>query len=97
MKIFLHAPWEVNDYLDELIHQKVNKLLTFHDRLQRADVFLKTGDHRGKEDKIAEIRLRLSSRRAELFAQDQAESFEKAVTLAADKLRRQLIKLKTQH
>ena len=95
MTIHIEAPWEVNDYLQQVIHEKLSKLTAFNTRLRSADVFLKMGDEEGVADKITEIRLRLDGH--ELFAKDHATSFEKSATRAASKLRRQLEKLKRKH
>ena len=43
MKINIHAPWQVNDYLRGLIEKKLEKLITFNDQLSHAEIFLKIG------------------------------------------------------
>lgn len=94
MKINIQSPWEVNRYQKEVITEKVEKLMTYNNRIIHADVFLKNGTHVGIEDKIVEIRLRLSG--PDYFAQANADTIEKAVTFAIEKLRKQLIKKKEQ-
>ena len=92
MKINIQAPWEVNDYLDTVINEKVGKLSSFGHEILHADVFLKNGSGVGIEDKLVEIRLRL--RGPEFFAHASADTLEKAVTAACEKLKKQLIKKK---
>ncbi len=92
MQILIHAPWEVNEYLETVIREKVGKLTTYYDRIERADVYLKMGDATAPEAKLLEIRLAVP--KDDLFAKDVGESFEQAVAGAAEKLRRQLLKRK---
>lgn len=92
MNINIQAPWEVNDYLNGIITEKIGKLSEIDDSILHADVFLKTGVNTGIEDKLIEVRLRVPG--PEVFAQAAADSFEKAVAAASEKLRRQLIKRK---
>ena len=94
-KINIQAPWEVNEYLRQVITEKVEKLSTYNNKIIHADVFLKNGTHTGIDDKTIEIRLRLNG--PDYFAQSSAITFEKAVTSAAEKLRKQLIKKKEQY
>ncbi len=92
MRINIQAPWEINPYLDKVINEKLEKLWTFNQNIIRADVFLKKGSNVGEEDKQMEVRLRTGQ--GEFFAQANADNFEKAVTMVANKLRTQLIKKK---
>lgn len=92
MKIHIHAPFEVNVGLKELIEKKVNKLSTFHDRIVKADVFLKLEDKSAPNGKIVEINMHLPGKDA--FAKEGADSFEKALASTANKLERQLKKQK---
>jgi len=92
MKINIQAPWEVNDYTKDQITSKVEKLTNYFDRLQSADVFMKIKDKEAPEDKLIEIRLRMPG--PEMFARANSDTFEKAVALVSEKLRKQLIKKK---
>ncbi|GJM31903.1 MAG: hypothetical protein DHS20C18_09040 [Saprospiraceae bacterium] len=92
MQIQIQAPWEVNEYLRAVIIENVEKLNTYYDRIERADVYLKMGDTTVPEGKLLEIRLAVPGN--DLFAQDTADSFEQAVAGTTEKLRRQLIKHK---
>lgn len=92
MKIQIHAPWEVNDYLEGVIYKKLEKLNTYYGRILRADVYLKMKDDDSYDGKMVEINLHVPIN--DLFAKDTAESFEKAVASVANKLERQLKKRK---
>ena len=92
MKIIIHAPWEVNAYMQELIEQKMEKLLKYERHIQKADVYLKNGEGESIADKNVEIRLKTNYN--ELFAQDTATEIEVALAEAVAKVKRQLIKRK---
>ncbi len=93
MKVDIQAPWEVNQHLKHTIFEKVEKLKAYFDAIIRADVFLKLKEHSSSvEDKIVEIRL--SVRGPYLFAEGCADTYEKAVAVAVEKIRKQLIKKK---
>lgn len=92
MQILIHAPWEVNPYMKDLIEQKVQKLTTYESHIQRAEVFLKDGQGETVRDKNVEIRLKTTY--SKVFAQDTADELEKALANTVEKLRKQLIKKK---
>ncbi len=92
MQILIHAPWEVNPYMKDLIEQKVQKLTTYENHIQRAEVFLKNGQGENVRDKNVEIRLKTTY--SKVFAQDTAEELEKALANTVEKLRKQLVKKK---
>lgn len=92
MKVNIHASWEVNDYLNQVIHDHLQKLQTFYEGIIYADVYLKNGDGEGVKDKTVEIKLGIPG--PDVFAQESEETLEKAVASTAEKLRRQLKKVK---
>ena len=94
MQIQVHAPWEVNDYLYGVIYEKVEKLGTYYDRIEKADVYLSMGNGSMTSGKVLEIRLAVPGN--DLFIKAEAESFEIAVANATQKMRRQLIRHKEQ-
>jgi ribosomal subunit interface protein len=92
MEIKIEAPWKVRSSLENVINKKLMKLVTFNDRLIRAEVYLKSGDNISPEDKGVEVTLSLPG--PNIFAESYAASHEKAVADCAEKLRRQIIKQK---
>ena len=92
MEIQIEAPWKVKSYLENLIKKKLMKLVTFNDRLIKAEVYLKSGDNIAPEDKVAEVKISMPG--PDVFAESSASSHEKAIAECAEKLRRQIIKRK---
>lgn len=91
MKVDIHAPWSVNDGLKDLILKKAESFSKFHNRITHVDVFLKKGEQPVPNDNLTEIRVRIPGKK-ELFAHSDAESFEKGMITAAEKIKRQLVK-----
>ncbi len=92
MEIQIEAPWKVKPSLENVINKKLMKLVTFNERLIKAEVYLKSGENIGPEDKVVEITLRLPG--PDIFAESCADSHEKAIAVCAEKLRKQIIKRK---
>lgn len=92
MEIQIEAPWKVKSSLEYVINKKLTKLMTFNDRLIKAEVYLKSRDNITPEDKVAEVTLRMPG--PDIFAESCADSHEKAIAECAEKLRRQIIKRK---
>jgi putative sigma-54 modulation protein len=78
--------------LEEFIERKLKKLETFFDHIVSADVILKLENAGQVKDKIAEIKLNVPG--ATLLAKESCKTFEEAIDLCADALRRQLQKHK---
>ncbi len=74
--------------LEEFIREKVGKLALFQDKILSAEVFLRLENVQNKENKIAEIKIKIPGE--EFFAEKQSESFEKSADLAIEALRRQI-------
>ncbi|MEN0005075.1 MAG: ribosome-associated translation inhibitor RaiA [Bacteroidota bacterium] len=96
MKINIHASFEVNDYLKGIIEEKLTKIETFFSPILATDIFLRIADkrHTVAEEQIAEVRINVPNHT--FFAEERSDSFEKAVAVASDKIRRQVIKFKEQ-
>lgn len=93
MRLQVHSiHFDADQKLITFIEQRVTKLKTFYDRLQNGEVFLRLNNE-GVENKTVEIRLTVPGK--ELFAKEQARSFEAAADLAAQALENQLKKFKT--
>ena len=78
--------------LQDFATKKVNKLDTFSDVLQSAEVFFKLINTPSEENKEVEISVKTPGK--ELFAKKAAKSFEEATDLATDALRNQIEKMK---
>ena len=78
--------------LIDFIQKKINKLERFYDRMVNGEVYLRLNNE-GIENKTVEIKLKVPG--TELFAKEQARSFEVATELATEALRNQLKKFKT--
>ena len=96
MRINVHAPFEVNEYLENLILERVKKLEHFSNRIISAEVFLKLEQPniQKPEGRIVEIQLNVPQQT--LFATEESEEFEKSLAGAADKMKRQITRYKEQ-
>jgi ribosomal subunit interface protein len=78
--------------LEAFINEKLEKLHTFFEGVISSEVILKTENADNRENKIAEVRLLVKG--YDLFAKKEATTFEAAIDLAAEALRKQLVKHK---
>ena len=93
MKLQVHSIHFVADRrLIDFIQSKLDKLETFYDRLVDGEVFLRLNNE-GIENKTVEIKLKVPG--YQLFAKEQARSFEAATDLATEALTTQIKKFKT--
>jgi putative sigma-54 modulation protein len=76
----------------DFIQKKLDKLDLYFDRIVSGDVFLRVEKSDTKENKLVEIKVLIPG--SELFASKRASSFEEAVEVASEALRRQLKKTK---
>jgi putative sigma-54 modulation protein len=92
MKLQVHSiHFDADTKLIEFIQKKIDKLETFYDRLVDGQVFLRLNNE-GIDNKTVEIKLKVPG--TELFAKEQARSFEAATDQATEALRIQLKKFK---
>ncbi|MEM1408761.1 MAG: ribosome-associated translation inhibitor RaiA [Bacteroidota bacterium] len=92
MKLQMHSiHFDADQKLLDFIQKKVDKLETFYDRMVDGEVFLRLNND-NIENKTVEIKLNIPG--DQLFAKEQAVSFEKAADMATDALRRQIKKFK---
>lgn len=92
MKIQVHSIHFVADQkLINFIQKKLDKLETFYDRIVDGEVFLRLNNE-GVENKTVEIKLNVPGQ--QLFAKEQAKSFEEATDEAVEALRSQIKKFK---
>lgn len=93
MRLQVHSiHFDADQKLIDFIQLRLDKLHTFYDRLVGGEVFLRLNNE-GINNKTVEIRISVPGRN--LFAKEQARSFEAAVDLAAEALRSQLGRFKT--
>jgi putative sigma-54 modulation protein len=95
MNIQVQAPFQVNEPLQTLIEERLNKLQKFFDHITTAEVYLRLDGHQPilARDKTVEIQLHVP--RQVLYAKENSDSFEKSLAIAIDKMKRQILKYKT--
>lgn len=79
--------------LMDFVTKKVSKLDTYYEGIVGSEVILKVDKPETANNKIAEIKLSIPGYDY-LFAEKQADSFEEAIDLTVDAVRRQLTKIK---
>jgi len=93
MRLQVHSiHFNADRKLIDFIQNKIDKLETFYDRLVEGEVFLRLNNE-GIDNKTVEIKLKVPGN--QLFAKEQARSFEAATDLATEALLAQLKKFKT--
>lgn len=84
--------FDAAEKLENFINQKINKLEVFYDGILSAEVILRLDKSESAENKLVEISLDIPGNN--LFAKKQSKTFEEAVDLACDALKKQLTKRK---
>ncbi len=79
--------------LVDFANKKLNKLDTFFEGIISVELILKVLKPEAAENKVAEIKLSIPAN-GYLFAKKEADTFEEAIDLAIDAIRRQLAKFK---
>ena len=93
MKVVLNAvKFTPDEKLQNFVNDKVGKIERLLPEALQADVSLKVDKPETNNNKIAEIRLVVRGK--DLFVTKQADSFEEAVMLSIDALKRQIAKFK---
>ena len=75
------------------MNKKVAKLDTYFEGIIGAEIIMKVAKPEAANNKVAEIKLSIPGSDY-LFAEKQADSFEEAIDLAIEAIRRQLSKFK---
>lgn len=83
--------FDATEKLQQFVNKKVEKLIKHHEEINDVEVTLKVVKPETAMNKEAAIKLALPQA-ADLFASKTADSFEEAVDLAVDALKRQLEK-----
>jgi putative sigma-54 modulation protein len=93
MEIKVHSVhFSADKKLVEYVNEKVNKLDLFFDNIVAGEVFLRIDNASDKENKISEVKIFVPGK--ELFAKKQCKTFEEAVSLSVEALRKQVEKAK---
>ena len=92
MKLQMHSiHFDADPKLLDFIQKKVDKLETFYDRMVDGEVFLRVNNE-GIDNKTIEIKLNMPGN--QIFAKEDAKTFEVAADMATEALRRQIRKYK---
>lgn len=92
MQITIHQSGDLLDSTKEVINDKLSKLETFYDRIERADVHIKQDD--GLVTNGYTVQVRLAVPGPDLFAEHTDQSIKRAIADVAEALRRQIKKHK---
>lgn len=84
--------FSIDKKLVAYIEDKVSKLSLFFDQIISTEVYLRVDKSAEKENKLAEIKLLVPGN--EVFAKKQCKTFEEAVDLTVEALRKQILKHK---
>jgi putative sigma-54 modulation protein len=95
MQITIHKSGELLESTKQVINEKVNKLETFYDRIERADVYIKDGDGNAANGHTVSVRLAIPGN--DLVAEHNDASIKRAIAEVAEALRRQIKKHKEKH
>lgn len=92
MQVIINKSSELSEPTIAVINDKVAKLETYYDRIERAEVFIKEDDGSAANGFTVDIRLAIPGN--DLFATHTDESIERATAEVTDALRRQIKKHK---
>jgi putative sigma-54 modulation protein len=93
MKLQIHSVhFDADQKLIDFIQKKTDKLETFFDRIIDGEVYLRLMNDNSNDNKIVEIKINIPG--DQLFASEQAKTFEAATDSSVEALRRQLKKAK---
>ncbi|MBD5389614.1 HPF/RaiA family ribosome-associated protein [bacterium] len=96
MEIMVNAvKFKADEKLVEFIEKKMKKVATLLPQAMKAEVTLKVDKDQSEKNKIGEVRVLASGE--ELFASKQCDTFEEAVDLCLDALKKQIEKLKERY
>lgn len=84
--------FDAAEKLEKFINQKVGKLDQFFEGILSAEVVLRLDKSESLDNKVVEVTLDIPGNN--LFAKKQSKTFEEAVDLACDALKKQLVKRK---
>lgn len=88
--------FDASEKLQQFINKKIDRIVKHHEEIARAEVTLKLVKPEAANNKEAAIKL-VVPQRDDLFASKTADTFEEAVDLAIDALKKQLEKAKNEN
>jgi ribosomal subunit interface protein len=86
--------FKADQKLVDFCGKRINKLDSFFEGFIAAEIILKLENDEENENKVAEIKISVPANEY-LFAKKQAKTFEEAVDMAVDALRKQIDRFKT--
>lgn len=93
MKTKIHSiHFDADKKLLDLIHEKIQKLTHFHDRIISCEVILKLDKSDAAENKVAEIIMQVPG--SDLFAKKQSKTFEEAMEKVVEAIKQQILRNK---
>lgn len=92
MQITIHQSGDLLESTKEVIHDKITKLETFYDRIERADIHIKSDD--GSAANGYTVQARLAVPGPDLVAEHTDPSIKRGIAEVAEALRRQIKKHK---
>ena len=93
MNITIHSiKFDADQRLKDFINAKLSKVLVFDEEIMSAEVFLKLDKSDNSENKVVEVKLSIP--KGEYFAKKQCKTFEEALVLDIEAIKRQISKSK---
>ncbi|MFK5879988.1 MAG: ribosome-associated translation inhibitor RaiA [Flavobacteriaceae bacterium] len=93
MKVFVQSVnFNADKELVEFVEKKVESLEKYYDKIVDSEVFLKVQQTSEKENKIVEVKINVPGN--DFVVKKVSKTFEEAVALTVDTLKRQLSKRK---
>lgn len=92
MQIIINQSSQLSDHAEYILKEKLEKLTTFFERIETANVHVKRDDGQGENEGIISVRLAVPG--PDVVAEAAEETIEKSIAEVTEKLRRQLVKLK---
>ncbi len=93
MKVTVHAgQFKVDQKLESFIGEKLQKLQLFYNGIQEVHVYLKLESSSSIKEKVVETKLLIPN--DTIINKEKAQTFEAAVDLSIDSLKKQLVKAK---
>ncbi|MEM9836662.1 MAG: ribosome-associated translation inhibitor RaiA [Bacteroidota bacterium] len=92
MQLIINNSGEINEFTEQLLKEKLEKLTSFYDRIETATVHVRPADGSGGNQATMSVRLAIPG--PDVVAEATEKSAEKCIAEVTEKLRRQLRKVK---